>query len=139
MRALVAFGLFIIAVGLRVVPVAPSRGVPYWLVSLVGSLFVLAGVALALPPRATRLGDVIAAVIFTGFAVMALWIGASPGERHSGGTGLSLGPVTIQVSDGPSVGRIAFTIAGALIALLAVLARRRSFRRRDPPVGTGPT
>lgn len=128
--ALVAFGWFVIAVGLRVVPVAPLRGVLYWLVSLVGSLFVLAGVARAWSPRATRLGDAIATVIFTRFAVMVLWIGAGSGERHFGGPGLSPGPVTIQVSHGPSVGRIAFTIAGALIALLAALAWRRVFRRR---------
>jgi hypothetical protein len=135
---LAGFGLFMLAVGLRIVGIAPSRGVPYWLVDLVGVLFLLAAVAAALPARPSRLHDVVGALIFTGFAVMALWIGAGPGERHFGGTGLSLGPVTVEVSSGPSVGRVAFTVAGALIALVAVLAWRRVFRRRDPPGGTGP-
>ena len=62
-----------------------------------------------LPPGPSRLTDMLAAILFTAFAVVPLWIGFGPGKRHFGG-GISLGPIGIGIT-GETIGRIAFGTA----------------------------
>jgi hypothetical protein len=76
---LIGSGLFICAAALRWINVPPAPGVPHWIVGLAGAVFLLAGIAVALPQRASRLQDFLGAVLFTAFATMGLWIGFGPG------------------------------------------------------------
>jgi hypothetical protein len=115
---------------MRWIDVPPAPGVPYWIVGLAGSIFVLAGIAVALPQRTTRLQDLLGALLFTAFATMGLWIGLGPGRRQFSG-GISVGPVTLGGGSNEMVGRIAFTAMGVLVSLIALRAWRRVFRRRD--------
>ena len=126
----VGFGAFIGAAAMRWIDVPPAPGVPYWIVGLAGAVFALAGIAIALPQRATRLQDVLGALLFSAFASIGLWIGFGPGERHFGG-GMSVGPVAFGGDSGDMTGRVAFGAMGVLVSLIAVAAWRRVFRPRD--------
>ena len=78
----IGFGLFICAAAARWIDVQPAPGVPHWLVGLAGAIFVLAGIAVALPQRPTRVQDFVGALLFAAFAAMGLWIGFGPGDRR---------------------------------------------------------
>lgn len=133
----IGFGLFICAAGLRWVDVKPSPGVPHWILGLAGVVFLLAGIAIALPRPPSRWHDVIGALLFTVFATMGLWIGFGPGERRFGG-GLSAGGLAVHGAGSSSVGRFVFGGMGVLVLLIALVAWRRVFRRR-PEASEEPT
>ena len=124
----IAFGVVMLAAGLSWIPLQPSPGVPHWLVGLIGAICVLAGTMAFLPPGSSRLTDMLAAILFTAFAVVPLWIGFGPGKRHFSG-GISLGPIGIGIS-GETIGRSAFGPAGLLLALVAAVVWSRVFRER---------
>ena len=126
---LIGFALFMFAAAFQWIDVRPSRGVPYWIVAVVGVIAALAGIAVALPQRASRLNDFLGAILFTAFAVVPLWIGFGPGPRTFGG-GIAIGPIGFGFG-GETAGRVVFGIVGVLVALIAVYAWRRAFRRRD--------
>lgn len=126
----ICFGLFIIAAGLRWVDIEPSRGVPHWIVGLAGAVFLLAGIAIALPRPPSRWHDLIGALLFTAFATIALWIGFGPGERRFSG-GVSAGGLAVHGSGGSGVGRFVFGAMGVLLLLMALVAWGRLFRPRS--------
>jgi hypothetical protein len=126
----VAFGAFILAAAFRLIPIEPSRGVPHWIVGVAGMCFSIAGVALLLPQRPSRLHDALGASLFTLFATMGVWVGFAPGERHFSG-GVSIGPIAASGFDGEAVGRFAFGTMGVLVGLLAIFTWRRAFRKRN--------
>lgn len=126
----IGFGLFICAAAMRWINVPPAAGVPYWIAGLAGLVFVLAGIAVALPQRASRLQDLLGALLFTAFAALALWIGFGPGPRHFSG-GISVGPVAFGGEGDGTIGRIMFGAMGILVALIAIKAWRRLVRPRD--------
>ena len=125
----VAIGAFIIAIALRWIDIAPTRGTPYWIVGLAGVVFALAGVALFLPQRPSRAQDVVGALLFSAFAAIGLWVGFGPGEREFSGS-MSAGPVAVGAMTGASVGRFVFGAMGIVVALIALVAWRRVFRPR---------
>ncbi len=132
---MLAFGGFIVAIALRWIDIAPTRGTPYWIVGLAGGLFSLAGIALLLPTRLSRALDVVGALLFSGFANLGLWVGFGPGERQFSGS-FSAGPVGTAGGGNASLGRFMFGTMGILVAVVALLAWRRVFRPRngsDPP------
>ncbi len=125
----VAIGAFIIAIALRWIDIAPTRGTPYWIVGLAGSVFALAGVALLLPRRRSRAQDVLAALLFSAFAAIGLWVGFGPGEREFSGS-MSAGPIAVGGTAGEGIGRAVFGAMGIVVALIAGVAWRRVFRPR---------
>jgi len=126
----IGFGVFICAAATRWIDLPPAPGVPLWIVGLAGAVFVLAGMAVALPQRTSRLQDVLGALLFTAFATVGLWIGFGPGQRKFSG-GLSVGPVAFGGESNEMVGRIAFGAMGVLVLLIALTAWRRVFRLRS--------
>ncbi len=124
----IGFGLFICAAAARWIDVQPAPGVPHWLVGLAGAIFVLAGIAVALPQRPTRVQDFVGALLFTAFAAMGLWIGFGPGDRRFSGS-WSFGPIAGGESSA-IVGRLMFGAMGVLVAVIALYAWRRVFRHR---------
>jgi hypothetical protein len=126
----IGFGLFVCAAAMRWIAVPLARGVPFWIAGLAGAVFVLAGIAVALPQHTTRLQDLLGALLFTAFATIGIWAGFGPGQRNfSGGT--SVGPLTFGGESNEMVGRILFGAMGILVALIAVKAWRRLTRPRD--------
>ena len=126
-----ALGAFLVAIGLEVVKITPAQGVPYWIVGLSGALFLIGALGIALPQRATRAQAVLAALMYTGFAAMGLWVGFGPGERHFSGSA-SIGPLGFGNAGGSTLGRALFGAGGVLVALIAATAWRRALRPRDP-------
>jgi hypothetical protein len=126
-----AFGIFIVAAGFRLVDLQPARDVPHWIVAVAGAVITLAGVAILLPQKPSRAHDVIGALLLSGFALIGLWVGFGPGERAFS-TRASAGAVSIGVpGEGEWPGRLAFGLGGVLVAAMAVWAWRRVFRPRD--------
>ena len=130
----VAMGLFLLLVGLGVVPVK-SRSVhgPMWIASAAGIAFMLAGLSVAVgaihgvsetgePPQDTgwwmRLFYTAIGVIIAGtLASVGSWIAFGPGPRAFSGTGLFL--LSREASD--MVGRIVFGF-GAVLTWLCTIA-----------------
>jgi len=126
----IGFGAFICAAALRWIDVRPAPGVPYWIAGLAGAVFALAGIAIALPQRPSRVHDALGALLFSAFAAIGLWVGFGPGPRAFSGSA-SIGPLAVGGGGGETIGRIAFGAMGVVVSLIAVLAWRRLFRPRD--------
>ena len=120
----IGFGAFICAAALRWIDVRPAPGVPYWIAGLAGAVFALAGIAIALPQRPSRVHDALGALLFSAFAAIGLWVAEAVHDVR-------------RVADhehrriGETIGRIAFGAMGVVVSLIAVLAWRRLFRPRD--------
>ena len=123
-------GAFICAAALRWIDVRPAPGVPYWIAGLAGVVFALAGIAIALPQRPSRVHDALGALLFSAFAAIGLWVGFGPGPRAFSGS-VAIGPVAVGGGGGETIGRIVFGAMGVVVALIAVLAWRRLFRPCD--------
>ena len=119
--------MFICTAAMRWIDVPPAPGVPYWIAGLAGAVFVLAGIAIALPQRTMRLQDLLGALLFTAFATIRLWIGFGPGQWNFSG-GMSVGTVALGGESNEMGGRIAFGAMGVLVSLIALRAWRRVFR-----------
>jgi hypothetical protein len=124
-------GAFICAAALRWIDVRPAQGVPYWIAGLAGVVFLVAGIAVALPQHPSRIHDALGATLFTAFATIALWVGFGPGPRAFNGAA-SIGPVSVGgIGGGETLGRIVFGIMGVVVLFIAAIAWRRLFRPRD--------
>lgn len=130
----VAVGLFLLLVGLGVVPVNPrSVHGPLWIVAAAGISFMLAGIAVAVGaiygvsetgelPKDTgwwmRLFFYLIGVIIAGaLASVGTWIAFGPGARAFSGTGMFL----LSREAGELVGRVVFGF-GAVLAWLCTIA-----------------
>lgn len=144
--AAAALGLFVLLVGLGVVPVDPrSVHAPYWIVAAAGTCFLLAGISVAagavygvsetgeLPKDAgwwTRLFYYAVAVVIAGaLASIGSWVAFGPGLRGFNGPGLFL----LSPEAGDLVGRVVFGFGAVLTWLitiaLAVGGARKLFRK----------
>lgn len=133
-----AAGTYPVLAGFGVVPVNPSPGVPPWVILAVGSMFMLAGLAIingyavagasqadgSLPddaPLFARVTQYLLGLAIVGlmFAVFA-WVAFGPGERHFSSS-ISLPFWSISSHSSERSGRIAFGIGAGLMGLFFVL------------------
>jgi hypothetical protein len=125
--ALIAGGSVFIAGGLRWIDIAPAPGVPQWLIGVVGALFALAGVAAGLGPRPSRGLALVAALLVTGFAVVAGWIAFGPGARTFATTA-GAGALAVGGGANGGLGRVAFGIGAAVCGAWALALWWRALR-----------
>jgi hypothetical protein len=137
-----AFGLYILLVGLALLPVpggARNLHAPFWVAALAGLVFLLGGVSVLvqaigranddaeLPADASswmivlQYGSVVA--ICACLAAIGSWVAFAPGERTFSGA-----------SSGETIGRVVFGIGAVITWLMtlafAIAAMRRFQRRR---------
>jgi len=120
----IAAGSAIVAGAVGWLPMKLSPGVPRWVGAAAGLVFVLGGVAIALPPRASRLKDLAGATLVTLFASIGAWIAFWPGERAFNSS-VSSGAVSVSGSGNEWVGRIAFGFGAILCAAFAAFLWKR--------------
>ena len=77
-----AAGAFVVAGAIGWIPLRLSPGVPRWVGAAAGFVFILGGIAIALPPQAVRLVGVAGAMLVTLLAAIGGWIAFAPGARH---------------------------------------------------------
>lgn len=139
-------GMFVMLVGLGVVPVKPRPGDgPMWIVTAAGMMFLLAGVSIAVGaiqgvPESGELPEdtnwwfrlfyyVLGLVIACALAAIGSWVAFGPGERFFGGPGMFL----LSREANNMFGRIAFGFGAVLSWLcllgLAISGARRLFQR----------
>ena len=114
-------------------PLKLSPGVPRWVGAAAGLTFLLAGVAIAMPPRASRLKDLVGATIVTLFTSIGGWIAFGPGERAFSSSG-SVGGVAVSGGGNEWDGRIVFGLGAILCAAFAAYLWKRFL---FPPVRPG--
>jgi hypothetical protein len=131
--AAAALGLFVVLVGLGVVPVNPrSVNGPLWIATVAGICFLLAGISVAVgaihgvsetgePPKDSswwmRLFYYLIGVAIAGaLASIGSWVAFGPGPRAFGGTGLFL----LSPEANAMVGRIVFGFGAVLTWLCAI-------------------
>jgi hypothetical protein len=143
-----AFGVYIMLVGVAVLPVpgGPSNlHAPLWVVIFVGLVFFLAGAALLLqgvgkanaqaelpadaPAWMGAVQQLIGVAIFASFAMIASWIAIGGDPRQFSGSFMGLGI-------GVSIARIAFSISALIcwactIAYAVSAVRKYAARRAD--------
>jgi hypothetical protein len=129
----IGIGLFVLLVGLGLVPVNPrSVHGPMWIASAAGLCFILAGLSIAVgaihgvsetgePPKDSgwwmRLFYYVIGVVIAGaFASIGSWVAFGPGPRAFSGTGLFL----LSPEASAMVGRIVFGLGAALTWLCAI-------------------
>ncbi len=130
----VAIGVFLLLIGLGVVPVNPrSVHGPLWIVSAAGMAFMLAGISIAVGAihGVSEAGDLpkdagwwmrlfyhlIGVIIAGALASIGSWVAFGPGPRNFSGTGLFL----LSPEVGDVVGRILFGF-GAVLTWLCTIA-----------------
>jgi len=131
----IAAGAAIVAGAVGWLPLRPSPGVPRWVGAAAGMVFVLGGVAVAMPARASRGKDAIGAALVTLLTAVGAWVAFWPGPR-SFSSSVSAGGATVGGSGNEWIGRIAFGFGAILCgAFAAFLWKRVLFPPRDdaPP------
>ncbi len=130
----IAAGAAIVAGAAGWLPLRLSPGVPRWVGAAAGMVFVLGGVAVAMPPRASRAKDAIGAALVTMLTAVGAWVAFWPGARTFGSS-VSGGGVTASGGGNEWVGRIVFGLGAILCgAFAAFLWKRVLF----PPRGDAP-
>lgn len=103
-------------------PLHAEHTLPPWLIAIVGLVFIVVGVLLALGDRLPRsLVALLACLYLTLFSVVTAWVGFDPsGHAYAYSLGL---PVTFaHAPEAVIVGRWLFGLATAALAVLAVFA-----------------
>ena len=132
-----AAGAFIVAGAIDWIPLRLSPGVPRWVGAAAGFVFILGGVAIALPPHATRAVNIVGALMVTALTTVGGWVAFAPGERQFSSS-ISAGAVAMSGGGNEWVGRIAFGIGAILCgAFPAYLWKRALFPQ--PPADEGRT
>jgi len=127
----IAAGVAIVAGAVGWLPLRLSPGVPRWVGAAAGMVFVLGGIAVAMPARASRTKDAIGAALVTLLTAVGAWVAFWPGARAFGSS-VSVGGATVSGSGSEWIGRIVFGF-GALVcgAFAAFLWKRVLFPPRD--------
>ncbi len=120
----IAVGCAIVAGAIGWLPLRLSPGVPRWVGAAAGLVFVLGGVAIAMPPRASRLKDLTGATLVTLFTAIGAWVAFGPGERAFTSS-VSGGGVSMSGGGNEWVGRIVFGFGAILCAAFAVFLWKR--------------
>ena len=120
----IAAGGAIVAGAIGWLPLKLSPGVPRWVGAAAGLVFVLAGVAIAMPARASRLKDLVGATLVTLFASIGAWVAFGPGERAFTSS-VSGGGVSASGGGNEWVGRIVFGFGAILCAAFAAYLWKR--------------
>jgi hypothetical protein len=120
----IAAGSAIVAGAVGWLPLKLSPGVPRWVGAAAGFVFVLGGIAIALPPRASRLRGLAGAILVTLFTSIAGWIAFWPGERTFNSS-VSSGGVSVSGGGSEWVGRIVFGSGAILCAAFAAFLWKR--------------
>lgn len=126
------FGLFFILASTDLLgfTLTPSPGVPLWMVTAAGVLFLLGGLMMALqvifPDQASQqtqayrwIHFLMVGLLLLVFSGIFLWIGFGPGERHFQ-SGFSFGNFYQPGNGDEMVGRLIFGGAGLLTGLLGL-------------------
>lgn len=130
----VAMGLFLLLLGLGIVPMKPRAGDgPLWIGVVAGLCFMLAGISIAVGaihgvsetgelPKDTgrwlRLFYTVVGVVLAGsLATIGSWVAFGPGPRAFGGTGMFL----LSLEANAMIGRIVFGF-GAVVTWLITIA-----------------
>ncbi len=120
----IAAGGAIVAGAVGWLPLKLSPGVPRWVGAAAGFVFVLGGLAIALPARASRLKDFVGATLVTLFASIGAWVAFWPGERAFNSS-MSGGAVSVSGGGNEWVGRIVFGFGAILCAAFAAFLWKR--------------
>jgi hypothetical protein len=136
--AFIAGGSAFVAGGMRWIDIAPAPGVPHWIIGVIGAIFVIAGIAVAMRTEPSRGHDLVGALIVTGFASVFGWIGFGPGERHFGSSVSGAG-VSLAGGGGDWIGRAVFGLGAILCALAAAYLWKRVFFRPARRGGAAPS
>jgi hypothetical protein len=127
----IAAGSAIIAGAVGWLPLKLSPGVPRWVGAAAGLVFVLAGVAIAMPPRASRLKDLVGATLVTLFASIGAWVAFGPGERAFTSS-VSGGAIAVSGDGNEWVSRFVFGFGAILCAGFAAFLWKRVLFPPDP-------
>ena len=113
-------GVVVVAVGSGVIETdANSWHSPKWMGILAGLVFLLAGIMILGKNKfRSRTNDLFGAAILTIFVIVTSWISFGPGEREFSG-----------MSGDPTVGRLFFGIASALLGIFTWIAWRKLFQK----------
>lgn len=127
-------GVAIVAGAIGWLPLRLSPGVPRWVGAAAGMVFVLGGVAVAMPACASRGKDAIGAALVTMLTAVGAWVAFWPGERAFSSS-VSGGGVSVSGGGGEWLGRIVFGFGAILCAAFAVFLWKRVLfpPRRDVP------
>lgn len=109
-------GLLIVAVGTRTIEVDPSTvHAPYWLLTLLGSMFVVAGLWLMTDgtPVGRAMKLIVGPTILIGLLTALHWVAFGPGVRQCSG-GIEIPFVTLWQTTGDMQCRLAFGL-GAVV------------------------
>jgi hypothetical protein len=133
----IAAGAAIVAGAIDWLPLRLSPGVPRWVGAAAGLVFVLAGIAIAMSPRASRLKDLVGATLVTLFTAIGAWVAFGPGERAFSSS-ISGGGVSVSGGGSEWIGRIAFGFGAILCAAFAAYLWKRvlfppDLRDKTPP------
>ena len=120
----IATGAAIVAGAVGWLPLRLSPGVPRWVGAAAGMVFVLGGIAVAMPARASRGKDAIAAALVTMLTSVGAWVAFWPGDRTFGSS-VSGGAVTVSGGGNDWVGRIVFGFGAILCAGFAAFLWKR--------------
>jgi len=127
-----AAGAFVVAGAIGWIPLRLSPGVPRWVGAAAGFVFILGGIAIALPPQAVRLVGVAGAMLVTLLAAIGGWIAFAPGARHFTSSASS-GAVAVSSEGSEWAGRIVFGIGAVLCGAFAAYLWKRALT--SPPPG----
>ena len=120
----IAAGGAIVAGAVGWLPLELSPGVPRWVGAAAGLVFVLGGIAIAMPSRASRLKDLVGATLVTLFTSIGAWVAFGPGERAFTSS-VSGGGVSVTGGGNEWIGRIAFGLGAILCAAFAAYLWKR--------------
>jgi len=142
-------GLFIILLSLDVIHADESSfHAPRWIVAVVGLMFFLTGVLLAISPgrsTAAQQGQAegtpstvqtgirfwLGAFIILLFALVFNWVAFGPGEREfQGGITVPFGLFSVEVNE--TLGRVIFGAGAVMIDVIAAAVLWKWFRRSMP-------
>jgi len=116
-----AVGLYVLGMGTwRLFAATHALGPDDFMFAPAGSIFVFAGVQLALPVRCVALRHLFGALLMTAFAITFGWVAFGPGERHFTGS-LSVGGAALGIHPGAWLGRALFGIVAIAAAVPAVV------------------
>jgi hypothetical protein len=129
-----AAGAIIVAGAMGWLPLRLSPGVPRWVGAAAGMVFVLGGIAVAMPARASRAKDAIGAALVTMLTAVGAWVAFWPGARTFSSS-VAGGGVTVSSGGDEWVGRVVFGLGAILCGTFAAFLWKRVLfpRRGDTP------